>query len=184
MVAAGDRASECTFFAQGVRKLTSEKQCRSNFCQHITRFYAKNAPQQSFPKTSKIYPKLAQNRRKTCPEAPESSQEHQRSNRYTFFSIFLRKKAQPYLWFSPILAQQMLKNAIEKTVTKRLPPKTTFIVFFYFSGVARTILFNFGSQNGSQEGPGVIFVKGFPTMGFQHDFCNSFGQKNAKPKKM
>ena len=51
-------ASECTFFAQGVRKLSSEKQCRSNSCQHSTRFYAKNAPQQSFPKTSKIHPKF------------------------------------------------------------------------------------------------------------------------------
>ena len=90
VVAAGDRASECTFFAQGVRKLSSEKQCRSNFCQHITRFYAKNASQKSFQKYRKSIPNHSQNRRKTCPEAPGSSPEHQRSNRWTFLSIFLR----------------------------------------------------------------------------------------------
>ena len=69
-------------------------------------------------------------------------------------------------------------------VKKRLPPKTTFFdIFFDFSGVARTILIDFGSQNGSQEGPGATFLRAFPAIGFQHDFCNSFGQKNAKPKK-
>ena len=133
MVAAGDRASECTFFAQGVRKLSSEKHCRSNFCQHITRFYAKNASQKSFQKYRKSIPNQPQNRRKTCPEAPGSSPEHQRSNRWTFFSIFLRKQAQPTLAFRAILAQKMIKHAIEKMVKKRLPPKTTvFDIFLIF----------------------------------------------------
>ena len=68
VVAAGDRASECTFFAQGVRKLSSEKQCRSNFCQHITRCYAKNAPLKSFQKYRKSIPKPVKNGPGTLPE--------------------------------------------------------------------------------------------------------------------
>ena len=45
--------------------------------------------------------------------------------------------------------------------------------FFGFSGVARTILIDFGSQNGSQEGPGATFSRASPALGFQLD-CSSF----------
>ena len=58
-----------------------------------------------------------------------------------------------------------------------------FSTFFDFSELARTILIDFGAQNGFQEGPGATCLRAFPAIGFQHDFCNSFGQKNAKPKK-
>ena len=46
--------------------------------------------------------------------------------------------------------------------------------FFGFSGVARTILINVGSQNGSQEGPGATFSRASPARGFQLDFSSSF----------
>ena len=46
--------------------------------------------------------------------------------------------------------------------------------FFGFSGVARTILIDFGSQNGSQEGPGATFSRASPARGFQLDFSSSF----------
>ena len=62
--------------------------------------------------------------------------------------------------------------------------KTTFSgIFLSFSGVTRTVLIDFGAQNGSQEGPGATCLRAFPAIGFQHDFYNSFGPKNAKPKK-
>ena len=46
--------------------------------------------------------------------------------------------------------------------------------FFDFAGVARTILIDFGSQNGSQEGPGATFSKASPALGFQLDFSSFF----------
>ena len=71
-----------------------------------------------------------------------------------------------------------------KNCQKTAPSQNYFFRrFFDFSGVARTILIDFGAQNGSQEGPGATCLRAFPAIGFQHDFCNSFGQKNAKPKK-
>ena len=79
-------ASECTFFAQGVRKLSSEKQCRFNSCQHSTRFYAKNAPQQSFPKTSKIHPKSAP---KSTKNVSGGTREQPRAPRKQQMDVFL-----------------------------------------------------------------------------------------------
>ena len=71
-----------------------------------------------------------------------------------------------------------------KNGQKTAPSQNYFFWYFFdFSGVARTILIDFGAQNGSQEGPGATCLRAFPAIGFQHDFCNSFGQKNAKPKK-
>ena len=46
--------------------------------------------------------------------------------------------------------------------------------FFGFSGVARAILIDFGSQNGSQEGPGATFSRASPALGFQLDFSSFF----------
>ena len=46
--------------------------------------------------------------------------------------------------------------------------------FFCFSGVARANLIDFGSQNGSQEGPGATFSRASPARGFQLDFSSSF----------
>ena len=54
--------------------------------------------------------------------------------------------------------------------------------FFSFSDVARTILIDFGSQNGSQEGPGATFSRASPALGFQLVFL--FSVKNAKRQKM
>ena len=45
---------------------------------------------------------------------------------------------------------------------------------FGISGVARTILIDFGSQNGSQEGPGATFSRASPALGFQLDFSSFF----------
>ena len=76
------------------------------------------------------------------------------------------------------------KKCDRKNGQKTAPSQNYFFRrFFDFSGVARTILIDFGSQNGSQEGPGATFLRAFPAIGFQHDFCNSFGQKNDKTKK-
>ena len=54
--------------------------------------------------------------------------------------------------------------------------------FFGFSGVARTILIDFGSQNGSQEGPGATFSRASPALGFQLVFFVFFSVKHKKSK--
>ena len=85
-----------------------------------------------------ILQNLPQNRQKTCPEAPGRSQEHDGSNRWTFCSIFFfEKQTQTYLWFSLILAQKIVKNAIENMVKKRLPSNTTLLNVFLVFQVSR-----------------------------------------------
>ena len=76
------------------------------------------------------------------------------------------------------------KECDRKNGQKTAPSQNYFFWYFFdFSGVARTILIDFGAQNGSQEGPGATCLRALPAIGFQHDFCNSFGQKKRKTEK-
>ena len=63
-------------------------------------------------------------------------------------------------------------------------PKLLLSAVFGFSGVARTILIDFGSQNGSQEGPGATFSRASPALGFQLDFSSFCSVKKVKNLKM
>ena len=54
--------------------------------------------------------------------------------------------------------------------------------FFGFSGVARTILIDFGSQNGSQKGPGAFFLKLFPRSVFSMIFATRLAKKTQHRK--
>ena len=73
------------------------------------------------------------------------------------------------------------ENRDRKNGQKTAPIQNYFFRrFFGFSGVARTILINLGSQNDSQEGPGATFSRAFPAIGFQHDLGNSCGAKKRR----
>ena len=133
-------ASECTFFAQGVRKLSSEKQCRSNSCQHITRFYAKNAPQKSFEKISKIHPKSAP---KSTKNVSGGTREQPRAPTKQQMDFFLDLFAKNDLTGTMILTHfgsKICKKCDRKNGQKMAPSQNYFFRrFFAFSSVARTI---------------------------------------------
>ena len=133
VVAAGDRASECTFFAQGVRKLSSEKHCRSNFCQHITRFYAKKCTSEIVPKISKIHPKSAP---KSTKNVSGGTREQPRAPTKQQMDVFLDLFANTGPTIPMILhyfGSKNHKKCDRKNGQKRLPPKTTFFgVFLIF----------------------------------------------------
>ena len=70
-------AIHCRFCAQGVPKMCSEKPFCSWGRRSIASFLARQVPRKRPEKHAKSFPNLAQNHRKTCPEAPSKTEKHQ-----------------------------------------------------------------------------------------------------------
>ena len=79
-----------------------------------------------------IVQNLAQNRRKTCPEAPGSRQEHQRSKQTFFLQFFGVPRPKPHYDFDPFWLQNCRKVASKKQPKIQAPPKPIFSRFFRF----------------------------------------------------
>ena len=147
-------------------------------------FLCKKCSPEIVPKISKIHPKSAP---KSTKNVSGGTREQPRAPTKQQMDVFLDLFANTGPTIPMILPYFGSKNdekCDRKNGQKTAPSQNYFFWYFFdFSGVARTILIDFGAQNGSQEGPGATCLRAFPAIGFQHDFCNSFGQKNAKPKK-
>ena len=82
-------ASDCRFYAKGVRKISPEKL----FCGWVRRStascLAKKVPRKRSEKHGESIPNPSENRPKTCPEAPSNTGKHQQRRRAAFLVIFL-----------------------------------------------------------------------------------------------
>ena len=127
---------------------------------------------------------LPQNRRKTCPEAPGRSQEHDGSNRWTFCSIFFSFEKWPDRHYDFHLF--WLKNwwkMRSKTLSKNGSlPKLLFSAFLWFFG-CRAHDFNWFWV--PTWAPGEPWDEYFCIVIFWSDFCSIFvkEKKRATPKK-
>ena len=82
----------------------------------------------------KITPQIDEKRVRRHPGAAQSTNE---ATDGRFCRSFCEKLPDRDYDFDPILAQKMMKNAIEKMVKKRLPPKTTFFGIFLIFRASR-----------------------------------------------